>query len=147
MQIILIEDVKSLGKAGTLCKVNDSYARNYLIPRKLGVEASAANLNNLKLKNANEQKLEAAKLANATDTKNAVDGKTVRLAVKTGKDGKLFGSVTAADVADAIRSGLGIDVDKKKIVMEPVRELGEYTVRLKLHRDVQADVKILVEEG
>lgn len=147
MQIILIEDVKSLGKAGTLCKVNDSYARNYLIPRKLGVEASAANLNNLKLKNANEQKLEAAKLANATDTKNAVDGKTVRLAVKTGKDGRLFGSVTAADVADAIRDGLGIDVDKKKIVMEPVRELGEYTVRLKLHRDVQADVKILVEEG
>ena len=75
MQVILIQDVKSLGKAGTLVKVNDSYARNYLIPRKLGVEASAVNLNNLKLKNANEEKLEAAKLANAKDVKAACTGK------------------------------------------------------------------------
>ena len=147
MQVILTQDVKSLGKAGTLVNVNDSYARNYIIPRKLGVEASKANLNSLKLKNANDAKLEAAKLSNAKDTKAAVDGKTVSVKIKTGKDGKLFGSITAADVADAIKEGLGIEVDKKKIAMEPIKALGVHPVTLKLHKDVQAEVKISVEEA
>lgn len=147
MQVILTQDVKSLGKAGTLVNVNDSYARNYIIPRKLGVEASKANLNSLKLKNANDAKIEAAKLANAKDTKDAIDGKTVVLKIKTGKDGKLFGSVTLSDVADAIKSQYGIDVDKKKIVMEPVKALGEHDAVLKLHKDVQALVKLNVEEA
>lgn len=146
MQVILIEDVKSLGKAGTLVKVNDSYARNYLIPRKLGVEANAANLNNLKLRNANEEKIEAAKLANAKDVQARVSGKTFRIPIKAGKDGKVFGSVTGSDVADVIKKDLGIDVDKKKIVMEPIKEVGEHVVKLKLHKDVQADVKIVIEE-
>ena len=147
MQVILIQDVKSLGKAGTLVKVNDSYARNYIIPRKLGVEASAANLNNLKLKNANEEKLEAAKLANAKDVKAACDGKRIALKVKAGKEGKLFGAVTGSDVAEAIKAQTGIDVDKKKIVMEPIKALGDYKVTLKLHKDVQAEVTIGVEEA
>ena len=147
MQVILTQDVKSLGKAGTLVNVNDSYARNYIIPRKLGVEASRANLNSLKLKNANEAKIEAAKLANAKDTKAAVDGKTVVIRIKAGKDGKLFGAVTASDVADAIKEALGIDVDKKKIAMEPIKALGVQPVTLKLHKDVQAEVKISVEEA
>lgn len=147
MQVILTQDVKSLGKAGTLVNVNDSYARNYIIPRKLGVEASKANLNSLKLKNANDAKLEAAKLSNAKDTKAAVDGKTVSVKIKTGKDGKLFGSITAADVADAIKEGLGIEVDKKKIAMEPIKALGVHPVTLKLHKDIQAEVKISVEEA
>ena len=145
MQVILTQDVKSLGKAGTLVNVNDSYARNYIIPRKLGVAASAANLNNLKLKNANDAKIEAAKLANAKDVKAAVDGKTVTMRVKTGENGKLFGSITTADVADAIEKQFQIEVDKKKLAMEPVKALGVFPVILKLHRDVQAEVKISVE--
>lgn len=147
MQVILTQDVKSLGKAGTLVNVNDSYARNYIIPRKLGVEASKANLNSLKLKNANDAKIEAAKLANAKDVKAAVDGKTVSVKIKAGKDGKLFGSATTGDVAEAIKGALGIDVDKKKIAMEPIKALGVYPVTLKLHKDVQAQVNISVEEA
>ena len=145
MQVILTQDVKSLGKAGTLVNVNDSYARNYIIPRKLGVVANAVNLNNLKLRNANDAKIEAAKLANAKDVKAAVDGKTVTLKVKTGEGGKLFGSVTAADVADAIEKEFHIEADKKKLVFEPVKALGVYPVTLKLHKDVQAEMKISVE--
>ena len=145
MQVILTQDVKSLGKAGTLVNVNDSYARNYIIPRKLGVAASAANLNNLKLKNANDARIEAAKLANAKDVKAAVDGKTVTIKVKTGEGGKLFGSITTSDVADAIEKQFQIEVDKKKLAFEPVKALGVFPVLLKLHKDVQAEVKISVE--
>ena len=145
MQVILTQDVKSLGKAGTHINVNDSYARNYIIPRKLGVAASAANLNNLKLKNANDAKIEAAKLANAKDVKAAVDGKTVTMKVKTGENGKLFGSITTSDVADAIEKQFQIEVDRKKLAMDPVKALGVFPVTLKLHKDVQAEVKISVE--
>ena len=102
MQVILITDVKSLGKKGTIVNVNDNYARNYIIPHKLGIEANKANLNDLKLQNANMEKLEAARVANAKDMKTAIDGKKVNVAIKTGKDGKLFGSVTNKEVAEAI---------------------------------------------
>jgi len=146
MQVILIEDVKSLGKKGTIVKVNDSYARNYIIPKKLGVEASKANLNDLKLQNANVEKLEAAKLANAKDIKAALDHKSVSLKIKAGKDGKLFGSVTGKEVAEAIKKELGIDVDKKKIVMEPIKALGSHQILLKLHRDVNAEMTVKLEE-
>ena len=146
MHVILTEDVKSLGKKGTIVNINDSYARNYIIPRKLGVEASKGNLNDLKLQNANAEKIEAAKLANARIIKDAVDKKTVNLKIKSGKDGKVFGSVTGKEVAEAIKSSLGIDVDKKKIVMEPLKTLGKHAVTLKLHRDVQAEITVNVEE-
>ena len=116
MQVILITDVKSLGKKGTIVNVNDSYARNYIIPRGLGVEANKANLNDLKLKNANVEKLEAAKLANAQDMKKVIDGRSVTIPIRTGKDGKLFGSVTNKEVADAIEKAYGVSIDKKKVV-------------------------------
>lgn len=147
MKVILIQDVKSLGKAGTLVNVNDSYARNYIIPRKLGVEANAANLNNLKLRNANEEKIEAAKVENANAVKKALEGKVITVKVKTGKDGKLFGAVTAQDVAEAIKETIGMEVDKKKIVMEPIKAAGDHSAVLKLHRDVNADLKLKVEEA
>ena len=86
MQVILLEDVKSLGKKGTVVKVNDSYGRNYLIPRKLGVEANAANLNDLKLQNANMAKLEAAKLQSAKEVKEKLDGKSFVVRIKAGQD-------------------------------------------------------------
>ena len=142
MQVILIEDVKSLGKKGTIVKVNDNYARNYIIPRKLGVEANKANLNDLKLQNANAEKLEKAKADNAGAMKTAIDNKTVKIGIKAGKDGKIFGSVTAKEVADAINKELGVDIDKKKIVMEHIKSLGITDVHIKLHKEISANVKV-----
>ena len=147
MQGILITDVKSLGKKGTIVNVNDSYARNYIIPRGLGVEANKANLNDLKLKNANTEKLEAAKLSNAQDMKRVIDGKTVTVPIKTGKDGKLFGSVTNKEVADAIDKAYSVSIDKKKIVMDPIKTAGDHKVTIKLHKDVSAEVTVKVSEG
>lgn len=147
MQIILIEDVKSLGKKGTIVKVNDSYGRNYIIPKKLGVEANAVNLNNLKLQNANVEKLEAAKLANAKETKARLDGKTITLSIKAGKDGKTFGSITAKEIAQAIKEKMNFDVDKKKIVTEPIKTVGVHPVSIKLHKDVSVEMKVNVEEA
>ena len=147
MQVILIEDVKSLGKKGTIVKVNDNYARNYIIPHKLGVEANKANLNDLKLQNANMEKLEAARVANAREMKAAIDGKTVDISIKTGKDGKLFGSVTGKEVADAIDKAFGVSVDKKKIVMEPIKTAGDHSITIKLHKDINAALTVRVSEG
>ena len=147
MQVILIEDVKSLGKKGTIVKVNDSYARNYIIPRKLGIEATKANLNDLKLQNANVEKLEAAKVANAKDMKAAIDGRTVQVPIRAGKDGKVFGSVTSKEVAEAISRDLKLEVDKKKIVMEPIKAIGVTQVNVKLHKDIAAVVNVKVGEA
>ena len=147
MQVILIEDVKSLGKKGTIVKVNDSYARNYIIPHKLGIEATKANLNDLKLQNANAEKLEAAKIANARDMKAAIDGKTVQVPIRAGKDGKVFGSVTSKEVAEAINRDLKVDVDKKKIVMEPIKAIGVTQVNVNLHKDIAAVVNVKVGEA
>ena len=147
MQIILLEDVRSLGKKGTVVKVNDSYGRNYIIPRKLGVEANAANLNDLKLQNANMEKLEAAKMQSAREVKEKLDGKTVKVRIKAGKDGRTFGSVTGKEVAKAIMDEAKIEIDKKKIVMEPIKALGEQHVKLKLHKDINAEIIVKVEEA
>ena len=147
MQVILITDVKSLGKRGTIVNVNDNYARNYIIPHKLGIEANKANLNDLKLQNANMEKLEAARVANAKDMKAAIDGKKVNVAIKTGKDGKLFGSVTNKEVAEAIKKTFNVDIDKKKIVMEALKTSGEHAVNVKLHKDIAATVTVNVTEG
>ena len=147
MQVILITDVKSLGKKGTIVNVNDSYARNYIIPHGFGVEANKANLNDLKLQNANMEKLEAARVANARDMKAVIDGKTVEVAIKTGKDGKLFGSVTNKEVAEAIKKTFNVDIDKKKIAMEAIKTAGEHTVNVKLHKDITAAVTVKVVES
>ncbi len=147
MQVILITDVKSLGKKGTIVNVNDNYARNYIIPHKLGVEANKANLNDLKLQNANLEKLEAARVANAKDMKAAIDGKTVEVSIKTGKDGKLFGSVTNKEVAEAINRTFNVDIDKKKIVMDAIKTTGEHVVNIKLHKEINAQLTVKVSEG
>ena len=147
MQVILITDVKSLGKKGTIVNVNDNYARNYIIPHKLGIEATKANLNDLKLRNANMEKLEAARVANAKDMKAAIEGRKVNVAIKTGNDGKLFGSVTNKEVAEAIKKTFNVDIDKKKIIMEAIKTSGEHVVNIKLHKDITATVTVNVTEG
>lgn len=144
MRVILTEDVKSLGKKGTIVNINDNYARNYVIPRRLGVEATKASLNDLKLKNSNAEKLALSKKANALSMKDAIDGKTITIRVKSGKDGKIFGSVTAKEIALALKEKYNVDIDRKKIVIENIKTLGLSKIKVKLHQDIQAEIKVEV---
>ena len=148
MKVILIEDVKTLGKKGDTVNVNDGYARNFILPKKLGIEATAKNINDLKLQKANEEKvakeiLEAAK-AFAEDIKE----KSVTVTIKTGEGGKTFGSVSSKEIAAAYKSQLNIEIDKKKLQLaEPVRSLGVYKVPYKVHPKVTAELTVKVAEA
>ena len=148
MQIVLLQDVKSLGKKGDVVKVNDGYARNYILPKKLGVEANAANLNDLKLQKANTEKIEAAKVAEAKALSEKLKDASVNLKIKTGEGGRTFGSVTGKEIAQAVKSELGIELDKKRIVLqEPIKSVGSHIVTVKLHKEVNAELKVKVEEA
>ncbi len=148
MQIVLLQDVKSLGKKGDVVKVNDGYARNYILPKKLGVEANAANLNDLKLQKANTEKIEAAKVAEAKALSEKLKDASVTLKIKTGEGGRTFGSVTGKEIAQAVKSELGIELDKKRIVLqEPIKSVGSHIVTVKLHKEVNAELKVKVEEA
>ncbi len=145
MEIVLLEDVKSLGKKGDLVKVNDGYGRNYILPRKLGVEATAKNLNDLKLKKANEEKAAARQRADAEEIAAKLSDSTVTVPIKAGENGRAFGSVSTKEIAKAVSDQLGIEVDKKKMVLaEPIKNLGEYEVPIKLHKDVSVKLKVKV---
>lgn len=148
MKVILIEDVKTLGKKGDTVNVNDGYARNFILPKKLGIEATAKNINDLKLQKANEEKVakeifEAAK-AFAEDIKE----KSVTVTIKTGEGGKTFGSVSSKEIAAAYKGQLNIEIDKKKLQLtEPVRSLGVYKVPYKVHPKVTAELTVKVAEA
>ena len=147
MKVILLEDVKTLGKKGDIVNVSDGYARNMILPKKLGVEATPKNLNDLKLQKANEEKvaqenLEAAK-AFAEDLKD----KTVVLTVKVGEGGKFFGSVSSKEISEAAMSQLGMDIDKKKLQLaSPIKTLGVTEVPVRLHPKVTGSLKVQVKE-
>ena len=147
MKVILLEDVKTLGKKGDIVNVSDGYARNMILPKKLGVEATPKNLNDLKLQKANEEKvaqenLEAAK-AFAEDLKD----KTVVLTVKVGEGGKIFGSVSSKEISEAAMSQLGLDIDKKKLQLaSPIKTLGVTEVPVRLHPKVTGSLKVQVKE-
>lgn len=148
MEVILLQDVKSLGKKGERVTVNDGYARNFILPKKLGLEANAKNLNDLKLQKANEEKLAKEQLEAAKALKVEVEKTPVRLTIKTGEGGKLFGSVSTKEIAQAVKQQLGLEIDKKKMVMpEPIKTLGSHIIQVKLHRDVVADLTVSVTEA
>lgn len=145
MQVVLLQDVKSLGKKGEVVNVKDGYAKNMLLPQKLGVEATAKNLNDLKLQKANADKKAAALLAEAKELCGKLEAAPVKLAVKMGAGGKAFGSVSTKEIAEAIEKETGLEVDKKKISTDgAIKDAGEYTVNVKLHPEVTAKVKVLV---
>ena len=147
MKVILLEDVKSLGKKGDICDVSDGYARNFIIPKKKGVEATPDNLNNLKLKNANEAKVARENLENAQALAAQLADKTVVIRVKVGEGGKLFGAIASKEIAAAVLDQTGLELDKKKIVLaDPIKALGEHKVKVKLHKDVTANLLVKVEE-
>ena len=148
MKVILLEDVKSVGKKGEIVNASEGYAKNFLIPRKLGVEANASNMNDIKLKKQSEDKRKAEELAAAKELKNKIEEKTVKIPVKTGENGKLFGSVTNKEIAVALEEQAGIKVDKKKIVLDDqIKMVGEKTVVVKIHPQVSAELKVAIIEA
>ena len=148
MEVILLEDVKSLGKKGQIVKINDGYARNFVLPKKLGLEATPKNLNDLKLQKAREAKEAAEELQAAKELAVKVEEKPVRLTMKTGEGGKTFGTISTKEVAAAAKEQLGLDIDKKKIVLkDAIKAMGSFTVKIKLHPQVQAELTVKVEEA
>lgn len=144
MQVILREDIDKLGKIGDLVKVADGYARNYLVPKKKAIEATPNNVSAMDhAKKMVSDRLRKLK-KEATAEADRMKGLSVTLRVKTGEEGKLFGSVTTMDIADALKAQ-GVAIDKRKIVLdEPIKRLGDYTVSVKLHTDIHAEIKISV---
>lgn len=148
MQVVLFEDVKALGKKGDVVKVNDGYARNFIFPKKLGVEATPQNLAKLKQQKAHEAKVAAEQLAAAKELSNEISAKTIVLKVKVGEGGRLFGAISSKEIAQAAKEQCDLELDKKKIVLpEPIKTLGTHEVPVKLHKDVTAALKVVVAEA
>ena len=148
MKVILLEDVKALGKKGQTVNVSDGYARNMLLPKKLGIEATAKNLNELKLQKAHEDKVAAEQLAEAQAFAKEIEDKQVTVAIKVGEGGKVFGSVSAKEIAEAAKEQLGYDIDKKKMQLpNPIKVLGTTEVPIRLHTKVTAKLKVIVKEA
>ncbi len=148
MKVILLEDVKNLGKKGDLVNVNDGHARNYIIPKKLGLEATPKNMNDYKLKKAHEEKVAAEKLAEAKALGAELEKSSVTVRIKVGEGGRAFGSVSSKEISEAIKQQLGHDIDKKKIVLkDAIKAMGEFVVKIKLHPQVQSELKVKVVEG
>lgn len=148
MEIILLEDVKSLGKKGEIVQVNDGYARNFVLPKKLGIEANAKNLNDLRLQKKRAEKEAAEELAAAKELAVKIEEKPVNLTMKTGEGGRTFGTISTKEIATAAKQQLGFDIDKKKMKLdEPIKTLGTHVVTVKLHKEVAAKLTVKVTEG
>ena len=148
MEVVLLEDVKALGKKGQIVKVNEGYARNFILPKKLGVEATPKNLNDLKLQKANAEKIAAEQLAAAKELAAKLEGMSVTLTMKAGEGGKAFGSVSGKEIAAAAKDQLNLEIDKKKLVLpEAIKTFGNHEVPVKLHKDVTGKLTVKVVEA
>ena len=146
MKVILLEDVKALGKKGQIVNVNDGYARNFILPKKLGVEANDKNLNDLKLKKANDEKIAQEQLEEAQELGKKIEAGKVELAIKVGEGGRTFGSVSTKEIAAAVKEQMGYDIDKIQL-KEAIKTLGTHNVPVKLHTKVTAELKVVVKEA
>ena len=148
MKLILLQDVKSLGKKGEIVNVNDGYARNFILPKKLGVEANGKNLNDLKLQKNNEAKVAQEHLDAAKKLAEELKAGKVVLTMKVGEGGRTFGSVSSKEIAEAVKSQMNLDIDKKKIQLkEQIKTLGTHIVSVKLHPEVTAELSVSVKEA
>ena len=146
MKVILLEDVKSLGKKGEIVNVNDGYARNFILPKKLGLEATSKNLNDLKLQKQNDEKVAQEKLDAAKAQAEEIKEKSITVKIQAGVEGKVFGSISSKEIATEAKKQLNMDIDKKKIVIpDAIKSLGTYNVNIKLHKDVTATLTVKVE--
>ena len=146
MKVILLADVKNVGKKDEIVNVSDGYARNCLLHKNLGVEATPKNLNDLKVRQKNQAKLEAEQLAEAKAMAERIEKCSVTVKIKTGEGGRAFGAVSAKEVAEALKVQQSISVDKKKLVMQPIKSIGSFTAVVKLHPQVSAELKVNVTE-
>ncbi len=147
MKVILLQDVKSVGKRGDVVEVSDGYAKNFIFKKKLGTPADSKNLNDLKLQKANEEKVAAENLADAEEFSKQIESKTVIVRLKAGEGGKTFGSVSSKEIAQEAKTQFDMDIDKKKIVLpEAIKSFGTFEVPVKLHPKVMATLKVKVEE-
>ena len=145
MKVILLKDVKALGKKGDIVEVSEGYGRNFIIPSKTGVIADNKNLNTLKLQKQNEEKIAQEKLEEAQALKEKIEQVKLTLKVKSGSDGRTFGSVSTKEVQEALKAQAGIEVDKKKFSVDvPMKNLGGYDVNVRLHKDVTAVLHVSV---
>lgn len=147
MKVILLQDVKSLGKKGDVVNVSDGYARNYILPRKLGQEATNASLNDRKLQKEKEDRQAARNLAEAKEKAEQLKDIVLEIPVKTGEGGKVFGSVSTKEIISAAKEQKGLDLDKKKLLLdEAIKTCGMHVVKIRLHKDVIGEFKVHVTE-
>ena len=146
MEIILTQDVRSLGKKGEVVKVSDGYARNFILPKKLGLQATKQNLYELEQQKAAEAKRQKELLEEAKDFAKKLGKISIKVGIKAGEGGKTFGSISTKEIAAAVKDQFNLDIDRKKIQLsDPIKNAGSYTVPVKLHPQVTADMKVLVE--
>jgi large subunit ribosomal protein L9 len=146
MEIILTQDVRSLGKKGEVVKVSDGYARNFILPKKLGLQATKQNLYELEQQKAAEAKRQKELLEEAKDFAKKLGEISIKVGIKAGEGGKTFGSISTKEIAAAVKDQFNLDIDRKKIQLsDPIKNAGSYTVPVKLHPQVTADMKVLVE--
>ncbi len=148
MKVILLQDVKALGKKGEVVNVNDGYARNFILPKKLGVEANGKNLNDLKLQKNNEAKVAQEHLDAAKKLAEELKAGKVVLTMKVGEGGRTFGSISSKEIAEAVKEQMHLEIDKKKIQLkEQIKTLGTHIVSVKLHPEVTAELNVSVKEA
>ena len=148
MKVILTQDVRGQGKRGQMIEVSDGYARNFLLPRKLAQEATADNINTMRMNDKATQERQAKERAEALELRNRMKDMTVGVTAKGGGAGRLFGSVTNTEVSEALAKQAGVQLDKRKIVLdEPIKSVGVYTVKCKLGYEINAELKIEVKEA
>ena len=147
MEVILKADVKGLGKKGEKVKASDGYARNFLFPKGLAVEANAQSLTELRNREQSNQHKLYMEIAAANDSKSKINGKTIKLTAKAGTNGRLFGSVTSKDVAAEIKKQYAVDVDKRKITMDDIKAFGSYKIDVKLYQNISAEMTVSVSES
>ena len=144
MKVILLQDVKKIGKKGDVIEASDGYARNFLFPRKLAQEATDANMHILHNKKENEREQKLAEVEAAQKLAGELKGKEIKITAKTGENGKLFGAITSKDVAQLIKEQYKVDIDKKKIVMDTIKVAGNYEIDVKLYPEVSTKMKVII---
>ena len=147
MKVILKEDVKSLGKKGEIVEVSDGYARHFILKRNKGVEANAKNLNDLKLKKANDEKISKEQYEAAKELGKNLEAGKIEMSIKTGEGGKAFGSISSKEIAAEVKAQMDLEIDKKKIVLkDAIKSLGTFKIPVKLHPKVTAELTVNVTE-
>lgn len=145
MKVILLKDVKGVGKKGDVINAADGYARNFLLPRKLAEQATDVSMHILQNQKETERRKKLAEVEAAQMLANELKGKEITLTVKSGENGRLFGSITGKDIAEELNKQTGLDIDKKKIVVDNIRQLGGYEVEVKLYPEISTKIKVIIK--